>query len=117
MRRWLLGTPLDDALAAEGRATIEHLRSDAPRAARASRAFDFVFAVGEHALAYHFREPLGRLGAGAVTQKTVGVALDLALKGLRRPLRLVFDGFDDDQLRFVADEIEHRLYPDPHGGG
>lgn len=114
MRRWLLGTPLPDDLAAEGRATADVLRTDAPRSERAGRAFDFVFAVGEHALAYHFRQPLARLGVGAVTRKTVGVALDLALSGLRRPLRLVFDSFDDGQLHQVADEIEHRLYPDPH---
>ena len=117
MRRWFLATPLDPALHDEGRATIDALRSDAPRRERAARAFEFIFAAGEHALTYHFRQPLGRLGVGSVTQKTVGVALDLAMRGLRRPLRLVLDGFDDAQLRLVADEIEHRLYPDPHGAG
>ncbi len=115
MRRWFLGTPLDDDLATEARATVDFLRSDAPRSERAARAFDVVFAIGEHALTYHFREPLGQLGVGAVTQKTVAVALGLALKGLRRPLRHVLDGLDDNQLRIVADEIERRLYPDPHG--
>lgn len=115
MRRWFLGTPLSDDLSADGQATVAFLRSDAARSERATRAFDFIFATGEHALTYHFREPLDRLGVGAVTQKTVGAALSLALKSLRRPLRLVIDGFDDDQLLLVADEIEHRLYPDPHG--
>lgn len=115
MRRWLLGTPLPEPLAEEGRATVAHLRSDAPRAERAARAFDFIFATGEHGLAYHFRDPLVRLGVGTVLRTAVGVALDLALKGLRRPLRSVLEGLDDAQLRTLADEIEGRLYPDPHG--
>ncbi len=115
MRGWFLGTPLDASLAEEGQATVAFLRTDAPRSERATRAFDFIFAAGEHALRYHFHEPLGRLGVNAVTRKTVGVALDLALRGLRRPLRHVLGGFDDAQLRLVADEIEIRLYPDPHG--
>lgn len=115
MRRWLLGTPLPDDLADEGRATVDHLRTGAPEADRAARAFAFIFATGEHALQYHFREPLDRLGIGRVTQQAVGLALSLALKSLRRPLRSVLDGMDDAQLRAVADEIEVRLYPDPHG--
>ena len=114
MRRWLLGTPLPESLEREGRETILLLRSEAPRAERASRTFDFIFAAGEHSLAYHFREPLARLGVGVVTQKTVSVALDLALKGLRRPLRHVIFAFDEDQLLLIAEEIENRLYPDPH---
>lgn len=114
MRRWFLGTPLPDALAEEGRATVAFLRSEASQAERSARAFAFIFATGEHALEYHFHEPLGRLGVGAVTRRTVGVALGLALKGLRPPLRRVLDGMDDGQLRTVADEIEARLYPDPH---
>lgn len=115
MRHWFLATPLTDALAAEGQATIEALRSDAPRPERAARAFAFIYGVGEHALAYHFREPLARLGVGVLMRQTLGVALDLALRGLRPSLRKVLDGMDDDQLRAVADEIELRLYPDPHG--
>ncbi|MEM1115876.1 MAG: hypothetical protein AAF845_15415 [Bacteroidota bacterium] len=115
MRAWLLGTPLPDDLAAEGRATIDHLRSDAPEADRAARAIAFITATTEHGLEHHFRTPLDRLGVGRITQQAVGVALGLALKGLRRPLRSVLDGMDDAQLRTVADEIEVRLYPDPHG--
>lgn len=114
MRRWFLGTPLPDALATEGQATVAFLRGDAPRAERSARAFAFIFATGEHALDYHFHEPLGRLGVGPVTRRGVGIALDLALKSLRPPLRRVLDGMDDDQLRTVADEIEVRLYLDPH---
>ena len=115
MRAWLLATPLGDRLGAEGKAVVALLRADGPRGEKADRAFAFIFGVGEHALGYHFREPLGRLGVGRLTRQTVGVALDLALRGLRAPLRRVLDGMDDDQLRAVADEIEVRLYPDPHG--
>lgn len=115
MRAWLLGTPLPVDLADEGRATVDHLRSDAPEAERAARAVAFITATTEHALAYHFREPLDRLGVGRITQQGIGVALGIAQKGLRRPLRSVLDGMDDAQLRAVADEIERRLYPDPHG--
>lgn len=115
MRRWMLATPLTDALAADGLATIESLRGDAPRAERSARAFAFIYGVGEHALAYHLREPLDRLGVGMLMRQALGVALDLSLRGLRPPLRRVLDGMDDAQLRAVADEIELRLYPDPHG--
>jgi hypothetical protein len=114
MRRLFLGTPLPDPLAAEGRATVSFLRSAAPPAEKSDRAFGFIFGVGAWALQYHFNEPLARLAVGGVTRKTVEVALNVALAGLRPPLRRVLSGMDDAQLRGVADEIEFRLYPDPH---
>ena len=114
MTRLFLATPLPPALSAEGPAVVAHLRSGAPAPERAERAFRFIYAVGEHSLAYHFAAPLERLGVGALTRKTVDVATGLALKGLRGPLHRVILGMDDAQLRAVADEIEFRLYPDPH---
>ena len=115
MRAWFLATPLGDALATDGHAVVALLRSDKPRAEKAAQAFAFIYGAGEHALRYHFRDPLDGLGVGRLTRQTVGVALDLAIRGLRTPLRRVLDGMDDAQLRAVADEIETRLYPDPHG--
>lgn len=117
MRRWFLGTPLPDDLAAEGQAVIAYLRDDAPARNKADRAFAFIYAVGERALMYHFQEPLERLGVNLVLHRTVDVALHMALKGLRPPMRRVLQGMSDDQLLRVADEIEHRLYPDPHADG
>ena len=114
-RSWFLATPLPDALSAEGKATVAYLRTDAPREDKAARAYRFIYAVGEHALPYHFQEPLAALGVGALTRKALGVALDLGLKGIRTPLRRILNGMDDTQLRGVADAIEFRLYPDPHG--
>ena len=114
MRRLFLGTPLPEALAADARTVVELLRSDAAAAEKAEQAFRFIYAVGEEALDYHFTQPLTRLGVGAVTRGAVEVALSLALKGLRPPLRRVLHGMDDARLRAVADEIEFRLYPDPH---
>lgn len=114
-RALLVATPLTAELAAEGRDAVEFLRADHPPPEKARRAFAFIYGVGEHALDYHFREPLQRLGVGFVLRRALGAALDLALRGLRPPLRTVLDGMDDDQLRAVADEIELRLYPDPHG--
>jgi hypothetical protein len=116
MRRLLLATPLPDALAAEARAVVELLRGDGPRAEKAERAFRFIYAVGEEALEYHFVQPLRRLGVGTLTRGAVEVALGVALKGLRPPLHHVLHGLDETQLRAVADEVEVRLYPDPHGG-
>lgn len=115
MRRLLLGTPLPDALAAEGRAVVDLLRSGATQEEKSERAFAFIYAAGEAALDYHFTQPLRRLGVGAVTRNVVDVALGVALRSLRPPLRHVLRSMDDDQLRGVADEIEFRLYPDPHG--
>jgi hypothetical protein len=115
MRRLFLGTPLPDVLAEEGRATVAYLRHDGPALEKADRAFRFIYATGEHALAYHFTEPLAQLGVGVVTRKAVEVALAVGLAGLRGPLRRVLAGMDDGQLRRVADEVELRLYPDPHG--
>lgn len=115
MRAWFLATPLPEPLAADGHAVVDLLRSDAPRAEKAARAHAFIYGTGEHALAHHLREPLERLGVGRLVRQGLGVALDLALRGLRTPLRRVLDGMDEEQLRGVADEIEVRLYPDPHG--
>ena len=114
-RSWFLATPLSPDLAREGKATVDTLRSDAPRSERAQRAFSFIFATGEYALSYHFRDPLAALGVGAVTRKALSVALDLAMRGIKGPMRRILDGMDDEQLRGVADAIEERLYPDPHG--
>lgn len=114
MRRRFLGTPLPDALSREGLDVIDLLRSNAAQDEKGERAFDFIYAVGEHALDYHFTQPLARLGVGALTRKTVDVALGVALKSLRPPLHHVLRTRDDGQLRAVADEIEFRLYPDPH---
>ncbi len=114
-RPLLVATPLPDALAAEGRAVVDLLRADGPRREKSSRAFAFIYAVGEHSLSYHFREPLARIGIGVIMRRALGAALDLALRGLRPPLRSVLDGMDEAQFRAVADEIEVRLYPDPHG--
>src|SRR5690606_33521686 len=50
-RRWLLGTPLPPDLADEGHAVVAYLRSDAPNDEKANRAFHFIYAVGEAALA------------------------------------------------------------------
>ena len=115
MRAWLLATPLDAARAADGRAVVDLLRADGPADEKVARAHAFIYGVGEHSLAYHLREPLERLGVGRLTRQALGVALDLALRGLRTPLRRVLESMDEDQLRGVADEIEVRLYPDPHG--
>ena len=117
MRSLLLATPLPDDLATEGRAVVDFLRAQHARAEKSDRAFAFIYAVGEAALDYHFAQPLAALGVGAVTRRTVEVALSLALKGLRTPLRRVLSGMDDAQLLGVADEIEYRLYPDPHREG
>ena len=102
-------------MGADGREVVDLLRSDAPRKEKAQRAFAFVYGVGELSLDYHFRQPLAALGVGAITRKALDVALDLALKGIKGPMRRVLDGMDDEQLLGVAREIEHRLYPDPHG--
>jgi len=115
-RRWLLGTPLPPDLADEGHAVVAYLRSDAPNDEKANRAFHFIYAVGEAALAYHFHQPLVRLGVGNVMRAAVDVAISVALAGMRGPMRRVLFGMSAEQLRSVADEIEFRLYPDPHGG-
>jgi hypothetical protein len=114
-RALFVATPLPEALAEEGREAVDFLREDHPTKEKAGRAFAFIYGVGEYSLEYHFREPLGRLGVGLVMRRALGVALDVALRGLRPPLRKVLEGMDDTQLRAVADEIEVRLYPDPHG--
>jgi hypothetical protein len=115
-RSLFLATPLSAALAEEGAAVTDYLRGSASTAEKGDRAFRFIYATGEHTLQYHFNEPLARIGVGAITRKTVAVALQLALSGLRGPLRRVLAGMDDAQLLRVADEIEFRLYPDPHAG-
>lgn len=114
-RRLLLTTPLPPDLAAEARATVDLLRTDAPTRDRAARAVALIMAVSEESLRYHFREPLDALGVGLLTRKSLDVALDLALRGVRTSVRSIVGGFDDAQLRGVADDIEARLYPDPHG--
>lgn len=114
-RAWMLATPLPDALAADGRDLIDYLRSEASPSSKSEHAFSFIYAVCERSLSYHFREPLGPLGVGVVTRKALDVALDLALKGIRKTMSSVLNGMDDTQLRGVADAIELRLYPDPHG--
>ena len=114
-RAWMVGTPLPEALAAEAHAVVDHLRSDGPRRDRADRTAALILALADESLRYHFREPLDALGVGMVARKTVGVALDLVLRGLKSPIRSVLGGMDDAQLAGVADAIEQRLYPDPHG--
>ena len=114
-RSWMLTTPLSNELATEGRAVIEQLRSDATTKEKSAQAFAFVYAATEQSLTHHFREPLVELKVGLMTRKTLDVALDLALKGIRRTMKSILFGMDDAQLRGVADAIEHRLYPDPHG--
>ena len=114
-RRLFLATPLPPDLATEARATVDALRSDAPRRERQARAVAAILAMSEESLRYHFREPLGALGVGLLTRKSLDVALDLALRGIRGSIRTVVGGMDDAQLAQVADLIEARLYPDPHG--
>ena len=114
-RALFLATPLPPALASEARAVVDDLRSDAPPKARATRATALILAVSEESLRYHFREPLQTLGVGMLTRKSLEVALDLALRGIGGSMRTVLGGFDDAQLRRVADLLEARLYPDPHG--
>lgn len=114
-RSLFLATPLPPDLAADARATVDLLRTDAPQRDRADRTVALILAVSEESLRFHFREPLVRLGVGLMTRKALDVALDLALRGIRGSIRSVVGGFDDAQLRGVADEIEARLYPDPHG--
>ncbi len=116
MSALFLATPLSTQLADEARAVVDYLRGSAPTAEKSDRAFRFIYAVGEYTLQYHFNEPLVRIGVGVVTRKTVSVALTVALTGLRGPLRRVLAGMDDAQLLRVADEVEFRLYPDPHAG-
>ncbi len=110
----LLATPLPLDLADEARAVVDDLRSDAPAKARAIRATAVILAISEESLRYHFREPLQTLGVGMLTRKSLEMALDLALRGIGGSMRTVLGGFDDGQLKRVADLIEVRLYPDPH---
>ncbi|HEX8385475.1 MAG TPA: hypothetical protein VF576_04785 [Rubricoccaceae bacterium] len=114
-RRLFLATPLPPALAEDARAVVDALRSDAPRRDRAARTIALILAVSEESLRFHFREPLDALGVGMLTRKTLDVALDLALRGIRGSIKTVVNGFDDAQLLQVADILEARLYPDPHG--
>lgn len=114
-RMWMLATPLPDELASQGRTVIDHLRSGASTSDKSEQAFAFIYAACARSLSYHFREPLSVLGVGRVTRKTLDVALDLALRGIRKTMASVLNGMDDAQLRGVADAIEQRLYPDPHG--
>ena len=114
-RRLFLATPLPPALAADARTTVDALRSDAPRRERQDRAVATILAVSEESRRYHFREPLGALGVGMLMRKSLDVALDLALRGIRGSIKSVVGGMDDAQLAQVADLIEARLYPDPHG--
>lgn len=113
-RRWIVATPLPEDLARDGKEVVQLLRSDAERKEKAARAFSFIYGVGERSLDFHFRQPLRALGVGAITRRALDVALDLALKGIRGPMRRVLEGMDEEQLLGVAREIEHRLYPDPH---
>ncbi|NNF57799.1 MAG: hypothetical protein HKN04_06115 [Rhodothermaceae bacterium] len=114
MAHWFLGTPLPEALSTEGPAVVAYLRADASTREKADRAFAFIYAVGEHSLTYHFQEPLEQLGVSVVLRRTVGVALGVALKGLRGPMRRVLQGMSEEQMLGVADELEFRLYPNPH---
>jgi hypothetical protein len=109
----LLVTPLPRPLGVEGRATVAFLRGPAPHGEKADRAYRFIYAMAEHTLAYHFNEPLARLGVGSVTRMAVEVALQIGLAGVRLPLRRVLSGLEDDQYVRVADEIEKRLRSDP----
>ena len=115
MTRLFLTTPLPPDLATDARATIDLLRSDAPRRERADRATALILAASEESLRYHFRGPLGALGVGLLTRKSLDIALDLALRGIRTSIRSVVGGLNDAQLAQVADLLEERLYPDPHG--
>lgn len=112
-RPWLIGTRLPEPLAADVHAAIERLRVGGPGASTV--AFETILALTEASLRIHFREPIAALGVGLMTRKTLDVALDLAVRGLRGPMRAVLSGFDDAQLARVADLLEERLYPDPHG--
>ncbi len=114
-RAWLVGTPLPDALAAEALAVVTDLRTDGPRRERSDRTAALILALADESMRYHFREPIEALGVGMVARKTVNVALDLVLRGLKSPIRSVLGGMDDSQLAGVADAIETRLFPDPHG--
>ena len=114
LRRLFLATPLPADLGDEARATVDFLRSDAPRRDRAARTVAAILAMSEESLRFHFREPLDALGVGMITRKSLDIALDLALRGIRSSIKTVVNGFDDAQLLRVADLIEARLYPDPH---
>ena len=114
-RALFLATPLPPDLAERARATIDDLRSDAPPRERAERAAALILALTEESLRFHFRAPMSALGVGLLTRKSVDIALDVTVKGIRGSMRSVLNGFDDAQLRGVADTIEARLYPDPHG--
>lgn len=105
----ILATPLPHQLSAEGEATVVFLRGPAPTDEKADRAFRFIYSVGEHALAYHFTEPAARLGVRSVARLGVDVAVQVALSGLRIPLRSVLASLSDEQHLIVADEIESRL--------
>jgi hypothetical protein len=107
----ILATPLSHQLSAEGRATVAFLRGGAPTSEKADRAYRFIYSVGEHALNFHFTEPAGRLGVGGVARLGIDVAVQLALSGLRLPLRSILSSLSDAQHLIVADEIESRLAP------
>jgi hypothetical protein len=113
-RALLLTTPLPSALVADAETLLPLLRSDAPASERSARALHWILAVVEESLRYHFREPIAAFQVGALTRAGLNMALDLAVRGIRGPARAVISGLNDAQLRRVADEIEQRLYPDPH---
>jgi hypothetical protein len=105
----LLATPLPQPLGIEALATVDFLRGTAPAGEKADRAYRLIYATAEDALAFHFNDPLSRLGVGGVARMAVEVALQIGLAGIRLPLRRVLTSFDTDQFGRVADEIESRL--------
>jgi len=99
----------------EGQALVEYLRTSAPEKEKAARAFDFIHGAVELSMDHHFVQPLAALRVGALTRKALSVSLNLAVNGMKTPMRRILNGMDSAQLSGVADAIEERLYPDPHG--
>lgn len=116
MQGLLLATPLPNPLGVEGRATVAFLRGPAPVDEKSDRAYRFIYSLAEHTLAYHFNQPIVKLGVGSVARMAVDVAIQMGLAGIRLPLRRVLTSLNTDQFLLVANEIEVRLRDEQENG-
>ena len=102
--------PIPEDLRDETLSLIEELRESDDHAGFADQLIDVVDRISDHGMRYFFIYPVKLVGLGAVTIKTLEVAIQTGKRAVMAVSRQIARRLDRDQLLRIADFLESIVF-------
>jgi hypothetical protein len=102
--------PIPEDLRNETLSLIAELRESEDHAGYADQLIDVVDRISDHGMTFFFIYPVKLVGLGAVTVKTLQVAIQSAKRAVMAVSRQIARRLDRDQLLRIADFLESIVF-------